>query len=216
MPDDYLHSDDFLSDFAGGKEKAFQALHQEYFAKLTMAADGIIKNYMEAEDIAIEALSRLMIGHKKFKYGAFTADRLKNHLYLSVRNRCFNYLESFRRTTSAAQRDASETLQDLCTQSVEEVIVYGEVIARLKEVLRGLSEEGRKAVELVYFENKKVKDAAAEMDVPLTTFKRIRARAIEDISRKLPGQQSQTSLLLLLIYLSSVLTSAVVVLVVHY
>jgi len=205
MPD-YIHSDEFLADFASGEERAYRALHREFFAKLTTAADGIIKNYTEAEDIAMEALYRLMTGHKKFAGQVLNLERLKNHLYLSVRNRCFNYLKSFRRTTSAADKDFSETLSDADVGSVEEEMVFAEGIARLREILEGLSEEKRTALQLVYYENKKVKDAAAEMALPLTTFKRIRARAIEEISRKMPGQKLPTTLFLLLFYLSSILS----------
>lgn len=216
MADDYLHSDDFLADFAGGKEIAFRALYEEYFAKLTTAADGIINNYMEAEDIAIDVLYRLMTGYKKFNDGPLTVNRLKNHLYLAVRHRCFDYLDSFRRTTSASQKDAADALDNLYVESVEDSIVYAEGIARLTEVLEGLSEERRKALNLVYFENKKVKDAAAEMEVPLSTFHHIRTRAFQEISKKMPGKKSPTSLLLLLIYLSSILRSIAVVLLAHY
>jgi len=199
MPD-YIHSDEFLADFAGGREKAFRALHREFFAKLTTMADSIVRNYTEAEDIAMEALSSLMIRHKKYPYGSFTLMRLKNHLYLSVRNRCFDYLESFRRTTSAAERDATETLNRLPVASVEESMLYAEVVAQLKEVLDGLSEERRTALELVYFENKKVKDAAAAMEVPLSTFHHIRTRAFQEISRKFPGKEIPLSILILLIF----------------
>lgn len=213
---DYIHSDEFLRDFASGKEKAFRALHREFFAKLTTAADNIISNYMEAEDIAIEALYRLMIGYGKYTYGSLSLNHLRNHLYLSVRNRCFNYLESFRRTTSAAQQDAAETLDHLYEDSVEESMVYAEGIARLREIVDGLSEERRTALELVYYENKKVKDAAAKMDVPLRTFHDIRSRAFQEITRKLPGKEMPTSLLVLLLGLSSILASGLVVLLSHY
>lgn len=199
---EYIHTKEFLLDFANGESQAFKALHGAYFPKLTAVAHKIVRNYCEAEDIAIEALSRLMIAHSKYVYGSFTLDRLNNHLYLSVRNRCLNYLTSFRRTTRANDKEVEQTLNGAYVESVEESMIYGEVIAHLSKALEGLPQERRMALELVYYEDKKVKDAAVQMDVSLSTFKNIRQRAFKDISQKVPGREIISSLLVFLTWFS--------------
>ena len=95
-------------------------------------------------------------------------------------------------------------------------MAFAEGIARLPEILAGMSEERRSALQLVYLEDKKIKDAAAEMSMPLSTFHRLRIRAIQELSEKLPKEKLPTSLLVLLIYLSSILTCAILVLYSHY
>lgn len=159
---DYIHTDEFLADFASGKERAFRALHQEFFAKLTTTADGIVKNYMKAEEISIDSLVRLMKGYQNFADGSLSFNRLKNHLYLSVRSLCFDHLRSSSRTTCATGRDVTETLGNIYDEgNVEGSVAYAEFIACLHEILDGLPEERRMALQLKYFKKEEGKGCSS-------------------------------------------------------
>jgi RNA polymerase sigma-70 factor (ECF subfamily) len=189
---DYLHTDDFLRDFAAGKERAFKALFDEYFPRLTLFAHNITSDYAEGEDIASESLTNLMTSYKRWVYGSFTVERLRGHLFLAVRNRCINYLHSFRNKTRAAGTGMLETLSDESMESVEHGATFSEVIALLYEGLKDLPKDKQRALELIFYEKKTYKEAAEAMGLPLSTFKHIRKGGIAAISRKISRQQAMS------------------------
>lgn len=201
---DYLHTDDFLRDFAEGDPRAFKALFDEYFPRLTVFGHKITRDYHEGEDIASEVLTNCMKSHKRWVYGSFTVEKLGGHLFLAARNKCIDYLRSFRNKIRAGGPELVEALEGEPVETAEEGTLFAEIIAKLYEGLRELPREQQRALELIFYENKSYKEAAEAMGVPLGTFKHIRKGGIDDISRKLSRYELMTSVATLLAFLSKV------------
>jgi RNA polymerase sigma-70 factor (ECF subfamily) len=203
MPD-YLLSDDFMRDFACGDRKAFGALFDEYFPKLVVFAKKVTNDYQVAEDIASEALAELMLKHVQWSDKGMTVQRMGGYLFIAVRHKCIDYLRSFRKKTGPNRFEASEVLAGAEVASVEEAIIYSEVVSRIVDGLMDLPREKRRALELVFYQDKSYAEAAQALGVPLSTFKFIRKGGLSQMAKRLTKKDLVTTIAVILACLAKV------------
>ncbi|MCD6354868.1 MAG: RNA polymerase sigma-70 factor [Prolixibacteraceae bacterium] len=72
-----------------GDQTAFELLFRFYYPGLVVFARQIVLNLDEAEEIVQDFFVQLWVGRKKIK----NASTLKNYLFVSVKNRAFNFLK---------------------------------------------------------------------------------------------------------------------------
>jgi RNA polymerase sigma factor (sigma-70 family) len=200
---EYLTSDDFLRDFARGDRKAFGALFDVYFPRLTVFGQKLTRDYQVAEDASSEALTRLMLDYRKWRHGTFTEQQLGAYLFTAVRHKCLDFLRSFRKKTSPTSDDVSEALGGEPVDSVEEAMIFAELVAKLFDGLNDLSKEQRQALELIFYQGKSYEEAAREMGVPLSTFKYIRKGGLTAISKKLTRKELATGLAVMITWFAN-------------
>lgn len=142
--------------YINGDEEAVNLLVERYGDALTLYINGYIKDIHEAEDLMIEAFSRMLAKERTLKgEGSFKA-----YLFKCARNLAFKH------TKKAYLRYFG--LEDLSFEPQSEVLSETEIIKSEREqelyaAMEKLKAEYREALYLVYFEEMSYKAAAAVM-----------------------------------------------------
>lgn len=139
-----------------GKEDAADALIKKYGDPLVHYINGYIKDPYEAEDLMIEAFSRLFVKKRPLR----EAGSFKAYLYKTAHNLALRH--------SQKHRILFLHLDELTFEPQSEVLVdteflRGEQNRQLYQAIGKLKKEYREAIYLVYFEAMSYRDAAVVM-----------------------------------------------------
>src|SRR6266705_2596631 len=86
---------ELASNFFNGDTKAFEEIFDRFHSQLYTFAYSMIQDTEEARDITIMSLNQLWYKHKDFD----NLPNIKAFLYVSVRNKCLDFLRSKIRQT---------------------------------------------------------------------------------------------------------------------
>ncbi len=143
--------------FLNGDEEAFDEIVKEYFDSLVIFINGYTSDFQAAEDIAIDALSDLIVNKKRYNFKV----TLKTYLFMLAKSRAKNYIKrrniiKFTELDEAKDVSVNETaLEDLLIKDEEKKALY--------KALSTLPTDMRIAVHLIYFENMTYEEAAQVM-----------------------------------------------------
>ncbi len=143
--------------FLDGDEHAFEELIELYFDPLTFFANRYTQNIHDAEDIALDTLTELLIHRHRYRFGS----SLRAYLFAIARNKALNFLRHRDKLRFVSAEDAEADLAD--RKSLEDELIHEERLRALNDALETLSEDMRTAVHLVYFENMTYAEAARVM-----------------------------------------------------
>lgn len=107
----HQHTDDKLvRGFNRGEAEALTKVYDMYFNALYFFAYRIIEDTAEAEDIAAVTLEALIQKHAEFE----TMANIKAFLYISVRNKCLNYIRAsqYKRQTHKEIMESEPALEN--------------------------------------------------------------------------------------------------------
>ena len=165
-----------------GDESAFEEIVKEFREPLTKFICGIIGDYQESEDIAIDAFAYLA---SKRNYDFSVS--LKTYLFMLGKSRAFDHLRCRRR----------HALADLST--AEAYIAEGDVPENefwknerrsvVQRAISSLPEKMRAVVLLIYFENMSYEDAAKVMKLSKKQIDNLLYRA-KSILRTIIGEEN--------------------------
>ena len=142
--------------YLGGEEKAAELLVERYGDALTLYINGYVKDIHEAEDLMIEAFSRIFAKERPVGgEGSFKAYLYKTARHLAVRHR-------------QKRRFVCLRLDELDFEPPDDVLADTALLRTERErqlyaALEKLKAEYREAMYLVYFENLSYRDTAAAM-----------------------------------------------------
>lgn len=162
-----------------GDERAFEVLFRHLYPLLSYLANSIIKDRAAAEDIAEETLVKAWFGRNQFE----NMLHIKAFAYKATRNACFNFIKQAERKTRHHQVFTGSMEQDEFLSKITET----EVLARLHSAIHILPEQCRKVIELSYIEGWKADEIAAHLQVSVSTVKAQKARGIQLLKKRLPG-----------------------------
>ena len=162
---DYLETKEFLHAFLNKDKKAFDALFEGYFERLYVFSFNLIGNEQEAEDIAIEVLTRLFRLSDQFR----GLSNITAFLYISVRNRSLDYLRMVKRQTTKRQKEFYRLANE--DPNLENTKIHGEQMKALYAAIEQLPEECRKVVELIYLEGLKYQEVAGRLGISINSVK---------------------------------------------
>lgn len=152
-----MHSDEVLyCRYLGGDEAAAAALVERHGDALVLYLTGYLKDTAEAEDLMIEAFSRLFVRERPITQpGAFKAYLYKTARHLALRH-------------GQKHRPLLLRLDELDFDppgeaSAELPLLQAERSSQLAAAMSRLKPDYREALYLVYFENMRYRDAAAVM-----------------------------------------------------
>lgn len=143
--------------FLNGDEEAFDEIVKEYFDSLVFFINGYVSDFQAAEDIAIDALSDLIVNKKRYNFKV----TLKTYLFMLAKSRAKNYIKR-RNIIKFTELDEAKDV------SVNETVLEDSLIKdeRKKELYKAISMlpcDMRIAVHLIYFEDMSYEEAARVM-----------------------------------------------------
>lgn len=142
--------------FLDGDKSAFDDILKEYRQGLTFFIYRYVKNYEEAEDIAIDVFVEFLSHPKKYSYKT----SLKTYLFMIGRCRALDFL----RKNKKYRRVQIEELEKAGGESsLWEDFIAGERNKELNNALELLPEDMRIAIHLVYFEGLSYEEAGRVM-----------------------------------------------------
>lgn len=174
-----MPEDQWVKQFSEGDEGAFGNLFQLLYPTLCFFARKIQPMPGVAEEIVQDALFR--VWQRKADFDSFFA--LKSFLYISTKNACLDSLDQEDRKLKREQRYSSE--QPELEKSVDEEIIYAEVLLEISQAIDQLPEQCRKIMKLLFEEGKKAKEIAGEMNISVSTVNNQKARGISLLKEKL-------------------------------
>ena len=163
-----------LHAFKRGEVTAFEAVFKRYFKQLRLEAYLLLKDQKDAEDLVqelfIDIWNRELYRNVQHTIGA--------DLHTAVRNKCFNFIEKQKRLQKKAQ-DWSPPV----TLAPDEKDIS--LPAVLQSALNKLPDQRLRAFTLVYMEDKKYEEAAAEMGITINSIKSHLKLAIKSLKNHL-------------------------------
>lgn len=174
----YTPEDHFRS-FQKGEEQGFDYLFELYYKPLTHFAFVFLKETQASEDVVQESFIKLW--EKRETIGSLSA--IKPYLYTSVRNRCIDLLR--RQVHQEAYVIHINKLPRENAPDVTEKIITSEAMHQIYIALQKLPSKYKQVLNMLYVEGKEVKEIATEHDLPLSTVKSQKQRALELLRKQL-------------------------------
>ncbi len=162
-----VSDENLMAGIQQGDQGAMEVLVKRYHNKIYEFLYRKMKGHHMAEDIAQECFVRICTKAHQYQY----PKPFKPWLYTIANNLCINYFNSGRHKKEATVDDEFYNYQTDDSKNPEEETadkLEGEYI---KTVLGELPEEQRTIVILRFYEDMKVKDIAAIMEIPEGTVK---------------------------------------------
>ena len=142
--------------YLDGDQKAAEFLVEKYGDALTLYINGYLKDMHEAEDLMIEAFSRIFAKERPITdTGSFKA-----YLYKTARNLAFRYKKKRRPGFLCFDEMEFEPRSDMLADME---LYRGERSRQLYDALAKLKAEYREALYLVYFEDMSYRSVATVM-----------------------------------------------------
>lgn len=161
---------DLIAGLKTGNEKALDALFTQLYRPLVYFALRIIKSREEAEDIAVDAFSKLW--NRRMGFESYAA--LKAFLYLTVRNACLDYLRQLKRAPASSE-DLTVLMQE---DAFEAEQIQAELLQKIYEEMEKLPKQCRQVFKLSVLDGLKSKEIASHMRISVTNVTSQKTRAV--------------------------------------
>lgn len=170
--------EDLLAAIATGCPDAFSTLYDNFSATLFGIAVGITRNHAESQEILQEAF--LAIWKKADRYDP-KLGRATTWIIHLTRNLSIDRIRKRKRRDAGAERLQDEPRPEPPDSDPAGSVISKETIFRVREVLRGLPDDQRLALELAFYERLSQSQIAERLQEPLGTVKSRIRRAMERV-----------------------------------
>lgn len=181
---------ELMESFRNGEDKTLAYFFDLHYKALCYFAVRLTQDTEQAEDIVSECFLKLWRSRTEFQ----TAQNIKAFLYISCRNACLNHLKYLKR------RNAAQELYFGQLQEGEDTILYQiietEVLGILSKEIEELPDKCREVFKMIYVENKKTDEIAADLGISVKTVRGHKARAIELLKTQLLKKGMSAAVLL--------------------
>jgi RNA polymerase sigma-70 factor (family 1) len=168
-------SDTTVIEFQKGNKESFRNLFNMLYPSMCLFANKFLKSYENSEDVAQEIFIELWNRRAKFS----TYEQVKAFLYLSIKNRCLNFIKHLAVEEKFNQNELKEN-----SHSIEEYIIEVDVIQQLYEIINNLPEQ-RKTVIQLSMQEMTNEEIAQNMNVSVNTVKLHKKIAYKTLRNKL-------------------------------
>ncbi|TMI94622.1 MAG: RNA polymerase sigma-70 factor [Bacteroidetes bacterium] len=168
-----------LISFCNGKQEGFNYFFDTYYKSIYFFACKYVKDSAAAEDIAENSFIKLW--EKREQMGSESG--LRGYLYKTVYHGCLRWIENEKRKEKV-YRVYKESM-DVDESGHVENMIKAETLRRVKEAMEELPSECRKVFMKLFVEGKSVVEAAAELNVAVSTVKNQKARGIKLLRMRL-------------------------------
>ncbi len=133
--------------FLDGDRTAFDDIVSEYHDNLIFFIYGTVKNIATAEDIAADVFMELIVHRHRYNFKS----SFKTYIYSIARHKSIDHIRRESRY-AASDTDLSETeIADIKT--LEDSVIENERQTAVHKAMRGLCDDYRTVLHLMYFEN---------------------------------------------------------------
>ena len=164
--------------FLDGDKAAFEEIVNELFRPLVFFILGYVGNVHDAEDVAIDAFSDLIVNPRRYNFKT----SLKTYLFMIGKSRAVDLLRH-RKTAVTADLSEAEDLAD--REELESTVIRNEEKRTLARAVRDLPGDMRAAVHLVYFEDMTYDEAAKIMKKTRKQVDNLICRAKSELKKAL-------------------------------
>ncbi|WP_339070993.1 RNA polymerase sigma-70 factor [Chitinophaga sp. 212800008-4] len=173
---------ELLQRLAIADEGAFSIVFREYYAVLCAFAQKIIQTAADPEDLVNEVFLRLWNRSEVFE----DARHLKDFLYKSTRNACFDALK--RATHSKERQAVFLESQDAWETATDLEMIRMEVFNELYREISQLPEQCGKIIRMGYIEGLKNEEIARQLGLSVQTVKNQKTRGVMLLKHRLPPE----------------------------
>ncbi len=172
-----------LDKIKAGDNKAFETLFHNYYGSLCLYASKILNNDSAAEEIVQEIFVKFWEQKKQIKIET----SLKNYLFRSVKNQCFNYIKH-NVIKERYQKSKEEQLQS--DAHFEDHFIEVDLIKKIEESIDSLPEKRREIFRLSREEGLKYREIAEKLNISIKTVEAQMGLAIKNLREKLKDYKS--------------------------
>lgn len=158
-------------------QRAFDQLYHTYRHWLLVSAITILRNETEAEEVVQEFFIDFWQNQRYNNITVYTGNFMKNFLFVSIRNRCFNHLA---RDETRRRRFSRIMLTDKFSLPLNH-LENEELRNRLDSAIKQLTPGQSAVFKMAYLSNKTRKEIAAEMGISTETVKKQIALALKTL-----------------------------------
>lgn len=148
--------EELFSCFISGDEAGLSTLMERYGDRLTLYINGYIRDVSDAEDLMIEAFSRVCAREPRLQEGGF-----KPYIFKTARHLALRELSRLRRSRFFGFDDVE--LEPECDELIENVVQTRERDEILRVCMEKLSPDYREVLYLTFFEGMRHSQAAEIM-----------------------------------------------------
>ena len=164
---------DLMDDFLNGEREAFEAIFDRYYSLLYVFCMKMIDNEEISRDIIVESFTILF---KRYKYFS-TIKNIRAFLYITVRNKCLNYLKSINSLIKGYSKSSAQS-NDIYDDQMEGIFI-SELHRTLNKIPHALE-----IYKLLYVRELTYYDIAKDLEITIETVKNVH-QSIQDIFHKL-------------------------------
>ncbi|MFX1704989.1 sigma-70 family RNA polymerase sigma factor [Chitinophaga sp. CC14] len=189
MCSEYLVSQALIEDFHAGKEIAFCAITERFYATVYTFATNMLGDKEEAKDIAQDLFIKLWLKRSDFD----SIGNIKAFLLVSCRNACLNYLRFSMRKKKNEKR-VTESIYALITldDELDEMLRY-----TIRKYLESLPDRQKQALKLIFFNGLKPREVADKMGITVDGVKKLRMSGLAKFREIFNSATSPIALFLL-------------------
>jgi len=150
----------YYKQYLDGDEKAFDKIVDLYFRNLVFFLNRYLNDVCNAEDIAIDVFSDLVVHKNRFNYKV----SLKTYLFMIGKSRAIDFLRHKR----IIQTDDIENCLELSNTDEEELennLISSDLKKTIHKAIKQLSQDMQAAIHLIYFEELSYKEASEVLGI---------------------------------------------------
>lgn len=176
----YETEEALFNDFKNGEQSAFNEVFTHFYSGLCFFSTRLVNDRAIAEEVVLDVFYKLWEKHTDFN----NLSSLKAFLYISVRNACMNQIDKEQRKN---KRMALLSDEEGFDQPVLNAIIYSEVLSEIQREINNLPEQCSKVIKMLYEEDMKPNDIAAELGITVSTVYNQKLKGVALLKKRLSG-----------------------------
>jgi len=168
----FHNEEHLLRQFAAGEQAAFEAIFNEWYARLVFFAQRFSLSKEEAEDVVTESFTKLWMSRNSFD----AINKIKSFLYITSRNAAIDALR--RRNKAAAQIPLEDQHLELPVSPGNLESIQAEVIGAIFLEIEKLPKKCKQVMLLTYKEGLSTQEIAEKLGISVSNVTSQRSRAV--------------------------------------
>jgi len=174
--------DKYLQLFISGNEDAFDAVFKRYYEGLLQFARVLLPYPTdEAEDVVAEMFCTLWYNRRQIAIST----TLSAYLYVSVRNRVFDYYRK-RKTTFSLPEEALTETPDVDHQQPDQQLMYKDVTSQIQQLVGQLPAQMQLVFKMHRYEGFSYEEIAGLLNISVNSVKTHMFRALKFLKSAYP------------------------------
>ena len=177
---------DVLGRLRAGEQDAYESIFRTYYAQLVAAAEYMVRDRAEAEDVVQDVMVELWRRRENIE----VATSLKAYLYRAVRNRALNQL----RHQKVAPRAEPEAADRIAGSPADRDFETREINMAVRKAVAGLPDRCREVFELSRIQGLSYGEIAKVMEISIKTVEAQMGKALRVLREELASYLPQADL----------------------